>query len=82
MYVSGIPFVVKGEQVSTIKGELYRVSSETLRLIDRLEGHPNWYRRELVPVYVWEGGRKREVKAYLYFSLKPEGRLEESGVFR
>jgi gamma-glutamylcyclotransferase (GGCT)/AIG2-like uncharacterized protein YtfP len=82
MYVSGIPFVVKGEQVSTIKGELYRVSSETLRLIDRLEGHPNWYRRELVPVYVWEGGRKREVQAYLYFSLKPEGRLEESGVFR
>ena len=82
MYVSGIPFVVKGEQVSTIKGELYRVSSETLRLIDRLEGHPNWYRRELVPVYVWEGGRKKEVQAYLYFSLKPEGRLEESGVFR
>jgi gamma-glutamylcyclotransferase (GGCT)/AIG2-like uncharacterized protein YtfP len=82
MYVSGIPYVVKGEPVSRIKGEVYRVSSETLKLIDRLEGHPNWYRRELITVKVLDRGKEREVKAFIYFSLRSEGRLEKDGLFK
>ncbi|MEO2068955.1 MAG: gamma-glutamylcyclotransferase [Desulfurobacteriaceae bacterium] len=81
MYVTRIPFVVKNEKVSTIKGKVYEVSKETLKEIDRLEGHPEWYKRELVPVVVSVNGKKKEVKAYVYFSLDPRGVIKEDGIF-
>ena len=33
---------------TAIKGMLYRVNASTLSQLDRLEGHPDWYRREVV----------------------------------
>ena len=56
MYESGIPFVFKGDAVSHIYGELYRVDELTLKMIDRLEGHPSWYRREEIEVLTEKGG--------------------------
>jgi gamma-glutamylcyclotransferase (GGCT)/AIG2-like uncharacterized protein YtfP len=78
MYVGGIPFVVKGQKVSTIKGEVYEVSKDVLKEIDRLEGHPFAYRREKVKVKLEDG---KEVEAWMYFwrnnveasTLNPEG---------
>lgn len=32
----------------SVVGEVYRVSRETLAVLDRLEGHPTWYQRERV----------------------------------
>ncbi|KAJ3443941.1 gamma-glutamylaminecyclotransferase [Anaeramoeba flamelloides] len=29
----------------TIKGEIYQINHETLKLLDELEGHPDWYKR-------------------------------------
>lgn len=40
--------------VGQVIGELFSVDGETLALLDRIEGHPELYRRELVAV---EGGR-------------------------
>lgn len=35
-----------------VKGEIYRLTSaETLRHLDKLESHPNWYRRHLQPFF-------------------------------
>lgn len=51
MNASGIPFVRKVEEGGNhIKGELYEVPEEDVPPIDRLEGHPNWYRRVEVPL--------------------------------
>lgn len=47
-----------------VAGELYSVSAETLARLDRLEGHPTFYRREGIPL---EDGSFAE--AYL---LQPE----------
>jgi gamma-glutamylcyclotransferase (GGCT)/AIG2-like uncharacterized protein YtfP len=33
-----------------VVGELMRVDAPTLKRVDRLEGHPDWYRRERVQV--------------------------------
>lgn len=41
-------------EMGQVIGELFSVDGDTLCLLDELEGHPNFYRRELVPV---EGGR-------------------------
>lgn len=76
MYVSGIPYVFKGESVSQIFGELYRVDELTLTIVDRLEGHPEWYRREEVRVVTEEGSN---VTAWLYFYPEKRGKLVKTG---
>lgn len=43
----GIPFV-HPEGSSHIRGELYEVDEACLDRVDGLEGHPTWYKRELV----------------------------------
>lgn len=37
-----------GHQHGMIEGELYSVEDNTLKALDRLEGHPNFYKREEV----------------------------------
>ena len=47
MYSAGaFPMVSNGDK--HIGGELYEVAEATLDRLDRLEGHPNWYKREQV----------------------------------
>jgi gamma-glutamylaminecyclotransferase len=50
--VAGLPFLVEGPDMrgDNVEMELYAVDSETLTDLDRLEGHPNWYRRETIEV--------------------------------
>jgi gamma-glutamylcyclotransferase (GGCT)/AIG2-like uncharacterized protein YtfP len=37
------PMLIPG--IGTVYGECYRVSLDTLDVLDRLEGHPNYYQR-------------------------------------
>lgn len=46
MWGTGIPFVGKGN--AHVIGQVFEVTAEQLYRCDRLEGHPNWYRREVV----------------------------------
>ena len=41
------PGVIKGG-VTSVQGELYGVDKEGLRNLDRLEGHPSYYQREVI----------------------------------
>ena len=50
--------VVGGE--TAVKGEVYEVDEQTLAMLDRLEGHPRFYRRQ--PIRLVDG---REVIMYL-----------------
>lgn len=81
MYTTGTPIVLKDEAVSPIHGELYRVNEATLVALDSLEGHPDWYRREEISIFVdGEQGRYQET-AWLYFSLDRRGTLVPEGKF-
>lgn len=68
MYRSGIPFVIK-EPLTPIVVDVYEVASENLPRIDSLEGHPNWYKRELIPVILEDG---KELDCWLYFMTRTE----------
>lgn len=58
LYVSGIPyFVNRGDTLIT--GEVYEVSPGVLNMLDKLEGHPSWYRRIKLPTI-----GQREVNIY------------------
>ena len=76
LFVEGIPYVSRAEAVSRIVGEVFQVDEETLEQVDRLEGHPHWYRREEIEVTLADGSN---VWAWMYFNESPRGRLIESG---
>lgn len=58
--LGGFPGVVHG--VGTIKGELWEVSAAQEVALDRLEGHPTFYKREPVTVHTDTG----EHTAWMY----------------
>ena len=65
MYANGVPFVVKNIPSVNISGELYKVDHEVLAYnLDTLEGHPDFYRREVVEV---NGDNEKMYEAWLYF---------------
>lgn len=43
-----LPYLVKRDFTTTVHGELYKVNKETLKRLDRLEGHPDFYKRGLI----------------------------------
>jgi gamma-glutamylcyclotransferase (GGCT)/AIG2-like uncharacterized protein YtfP len=71
------PVIIK-RTVSTIKGEVYSVTDEVLKQIDRVEGHPHVNRREAVSLKLPDNS---VVEAWLYFHVQPlrDYSLVESG---
>ena len=57
--LGGFPGMVSGGN-NAILGEIYEVCSFTVRLLDRLEGHPQFYRRSIISL---QSGEK--VEAYI-----------------
>ncbi len=80
LYSDGLPFLVLNEPVSQIQGELYEVDDITLDLLDDIEGHPDWYRREQVEICL-DDGSNSIMKAWVYFNEDNSGTLVPSGVF-
>lgn len=75
MYCLGsFPVVYKGEGEITI--EVYEVPDSTMPSLDGLEGHPDWYRRELVPT------SQGEAWLYVMQDEYPEAPKVDSGNWR
>jgi gamma-glutamylcyclotransferase (GGCT)/AIG2-like uncharacterized protein YtfP len=63
---SGLPFMLyKKNQGYNVEVELYLVNKDTLRKLDMLEGHPDWYRRREVSVNIDE--LDAPISAWIYF---------------
>lgn len=78
LYQSGIPFLVKDHTSEyEVQVEIYEVDDETLQRLDRLEGHPSAYRREILSVSTDEGNRD----AWTYLYPTPVGKENTTGVF-
>jgi gamma-glutamylaminecyclotransferase len=55
---TGYPVILKGGRMCDqyrVKGELYEVSEEVLSDLDKLEGHPTFYRREQRQIMFGDG---------------------------
>lgn len=66
--------ITRGEQENQIRGEIYEVSNQMLITLDRLEGHPEVYRREMVRVgYTLPGDQwaHEDMWMYLYVDELP-----------
>jgi gamma-glutamylcyclotransferase (GGCT)/AIG2-like uncharacterized protein YtfP len=78
LYVSELPFLSRIGAVSHITGEVYTVDDATLKRLDRLEGHPDAYKREQAEVVLED---RTEFTAWIYFCDTPRGDLIEPGDF-
>ena len=67
LIIQGLPYLIKkigvGHNVSV---DVFRVTDETLARLDRLEGHPNWYRREQININI----KGKKVLAWIYFNIR------------
>jgi gamma-glutamylaminecyclotransferase len=66
LVVSGLPYLIdecgKGHKVEV---DVFKVSDSVLKELDRLEGHPTWYRRRQVAIEV----NKKTLRCWVYFNL-------------
>lgn len=79
MYKEIVPYVTKAEAISPIHGELHRVHSSVLDMLDLFEGNPVWNCREQVEVVLDQDNST--VIAWMYFNDTPQGDLVPSGVY-
>ncbi|XP_060077250.1 putative gamma-glutamylcyclotransferase CG2811 [Ylistrum balloti] len=67
-----IPFMLHVEDSGNrIKGEVYDVNEPVLDALDELEGHPNFYRREVIPV-TCEDGSTLECGCYFLLNFRKD----------
>lgn len=79
LVISGLPFLIDAPgEGHLVYGELYRVNQQALNRIDRLEGHPTWYKRRKEAFQTPEG---EEIPAWVYF-ITGERDLERLELFR
>jgi gamma-glutamylaminecyclotransferase len=69
MYAPSFPRIFDRKDGHRVLGELYRVTPTTLERCDRLESHPNYYRRELRQFIRGDG---HTVTAWVYLYQHPE----------
>ena len=74
LVVSGLPYLLDMRgQGHRVKGEIYRVSdAEGWRVLDRLEGHPDFYVRRVVDIVGVDG---ETYAAWVYFLARNDERL-------
>ena len=64
------------EGQTAICGALYRVDDATLGLLDQLESHPSWYRRELVDLVPSSGSAPARHEAWMYILPRTEPEVQ------
>jgi len=80
---NGLPYVLRHLELSQICGEVYLVGDITLAELDRLESHPNWYRREEVEILLNRNtGIPEAITAWVYFNPDGVGSDVPSGIYR
>uniref|UniRef100_A0A336MK65 Gamma-glutamylcyclotransferase family protein n=1 Tax=Culicoides sonorensis TaxID=179676 RepID=A0A336MK65_CULSO len=75
-----IPFLLNKPGVGyNVKGEIYEVDDQMLKVLDRLEDVGNFYDRETIIFDVLDSNHKESVEAFVYVLNKyPAGLLNES----
>lgn len=73
-----VPPHIRSRATGRINGEVYEVTNEIITRLDRLEGHPTFYRRDVVDgkltyLMPWKGLEHRQVR------LMPDGSWSSRG---
>jgi gamma-glutamylaminecyclotransferase len=65
LIIQGLPYLIDKKGVGhNVEVDVFKVSDAVLDSLDRLEGHPNWYRRKQIEVNV----KGRTICCWVYFN--------------
>ena len=72
LLIEGLPYVVNKKGVGhNVEVDVFKVSNTKLASLDALEGHPRWYKREIIPIKLKSG---KVIDCWLYFNDKHIGK--------
>jgi len=72
---NNFPFLVERKGIGA-KGEVYKVTSDIVNILDQVEGHPNFYERKIIRVKD-DSGLELNVLAYIHPDNGYVSELEE-----
>lgn len=68
LLIQGLPYLVNKQGTGhNVDVDVFKVSDSVLAKLDGLEGHPKWYRRELIDIKM----KGKTIKCWIYFNPKP-----------
>ena len=68
LIIEGLPYMVNEKGVGhDVEVDVFKVDNMSFKMIDRLEGHPKWYKRKEIPIKLKDG---RRLTCWLYFNPK------------
>ena len=68
LIIQGLPYLVNKRGVGhNVEVDVFKVSDNTFEMLDQLEGHPRWYRRERIKIKMDNGS---ELLCWVYFNPK------------
>ena len=67
LVIKGLPYLIERGGVGyNVEVDVFKVSDAVLSNLDRLEGHPTWYRRKQIPIVV----KGKEMLCWIYFNIR------------
>lgn len=74
LVISGLPYLIEDKgKGHNVEVDVFKVSSGVLGHLDRLEGHPNWYRRKQIDIEM----KGKVLKCWIYFNIRETGAGKE-----
>ncbi len=67
LVIKGLPYLIERGGIGyNVEVDVFKVSDSVLSNLDRLEGHPTWYRRKQIPIVV----KGKELLCWIYFNIR------------
>lgn len=71
LIIKGLPYLIEAKNNGhNVDVDVFKVSGTVLANLDRLEGHPNWYRRKQIDINMVGG---KVLKCWIYFNIRERG---------
>ena len=74
LVINGLPYLIEDKgNGHNVEVDVFKVSGGVLGHLDRLEGHPNWYRRKQIDIEM----KGKVLKCWIYFNIRETGKGKE-----
>jgi gamma-glutamylaminecyclotransferase len=74
LVIQGLPYLIEKKGVGhNVEVDVFKVSGGILAQLDRLEGHPNWYRRKQIEIKM----KDKTLTCWIYFNIRENEKGQE-----
>lgn len=75
LLISGLPYLIEDKgKGHNVEVDVFKVSGTVMASLDRLEGHPNWYRRKQVEIKMKDS---KVLLCWIYFNIREKSAGQE-----